>query len=79
MGVGPQGGIGGPQGGDGGAAGWDWGWGVQGRSRMDKGVCGEDVADTKAPMSGIPPTGQNLKGVKGTLPERRARARRREV
>lgn len=52
---------------------------MQGRSRMDKGMCGEDIADTKAPMSGILPTGQNLKGVKGTLPERRARARRREV
>ena len=26
----------------------------------------EDLADTKAPTPGIPPTGQNLKGVKGT-------------
>ena len=39
----------------------------------------EDLADTKAPTPGIPPTGQNLKGVNGTLPERRVRVRRREV
>lgn len=77
LGVGAQGGIG--------VGGTGWGWGVHKaglewtRACVARTFQPEDLADTKAPTPGIPPTGQNLKGVKGTLPERRVRVRRREV
>ena len=56
------------------SAGLEWARACVGRTLQP-----EDPADTTVPTPRIPPIGQNPKGVKGMLLERRVRVRRRKV